>query len=654
MNLHIVIFTLLITAPFCQTLAQPANDNLNNAFDVSNPNPWTSGDAAYTNAGATIDGYGATCVGRVRNVWFKFQATTREMEIKVLTSGSLGTLSHPHLALFNSSGALLSCKYSNNASLVFIQTTTLTVGSWYYFSIDQYSTGTPGTFTVSTTNNIGYDLREKAELISGNDWTSGNAAYTNVGATPDGTPASCVGTARNVWFKFQAATNEIEIKVFTGGSQGTLSNPHLALFNSSGAPLTCKYSNNASLVFIQTTTLTVGSWYYFSVDQYPTGNPGTFTVSTTNNIGYDLREKAKLISGNVWTTGNAAYTNVGATPDGTPASCVGTARNVWFKFQAATNEIEIKVFTGGSQGTLSNPHLALFNSSGAPLNCKYSNNASLVFIQTTTLTVGSWYYFSVDQYPTGNPGTFTVSTTNNIGFDLREKAKLISSDNWSSGDAAYSNVGATPDGTPGTCVGTHRNVWFKFLAATSEIDITLATGGAKGTLTTPNLSLFNAAGNPLQCKYQNAATTLNIYNTSLMIGSWYYISVDLYYDDNAGTFSLAVNNNSGDVSRTFYSIADGSWHNPATWSLTEGGDPSVIYPDKDDIVYVKGNTVDVMLDASCLKLNIELTNVDTCVKVQGSEAALKVQDIVNIIGMNATPTDALKVLNNGRMSVGPN
>ena len=446
----------------------------------------------------------------------------------------------------------------------------------------------------------------------------------------------------------------MEIKLFTSGSQGTLSNPHLALFNSSGAPLNCKYSNNASFVFIQTTTLTVGSWYYFSVDQYPTGTPGTFTLSTNNNIGYDLREKALLISGNAWTSGNAAYTNVGATPDGTPASCVGTVRNVWFKFQAVTNEMEIKLFTSGSQGTLSNPHLALFNSSGAPLNCKYSNNASLVFIQTTTLTVGSWYYFSIDQYPNGNPGTFTVTTTNNIGFDLREKAKLISSNDWYSGDAAYSNVGATPDGTPGNCVGTHRNVWFKFLAATSEIDITLSTGGVKGTLSNPNLSLFNAAGSPLQCRYQNNATTLNIHSTSLVIGSWYYISVDTYYDESVGTFSLAVNNNSGNVSQTFYSIADGSWHNPATWSLTEGGSPSAIYPDKNDIVFVKGNTVDVILDAACTKLNIQLTNIDTCVKIQGPEAALNVKDIVTITGMDAAPADGLKVLNNGRISVGPN
>ncbi|HEY8937840.1 MAG TPA: LamG-like jellyroll fold domain-containing protein, partial [Cyclobacteriaceae bacterium] len=511
---------------------------------LTNIHNWSSSDAAYTNVGATLDQPVAPCGNNpLRNVWFKFQATTNEIQIKLLFGGTKGTINHPVLTLFDASGNVLKCYNDTWGIYSYIQYTSLTLGAMYYFSVDDDTA--PGTFTLEVTDTIGFDLMEKAELLTNiHDWSSADAVYSNVGATLDQPIASCGNNPlRNVWFKFQATTNEIEIKLLFNGIKGTINRPVLTLFDASGHILKCYTDVWSIYSYIQYTALTPGAMYYFSVDDDTA--PGTFTLEVTDTIGFDLKEKAELLTNiHNWSSSDAAYTNAGATFDDLRASCGSLAnQNVWFKFQATTNEIEIKLLFNGTKGTINRPVLTLFDASGHILKCYTDVWSIYSYIQYTALTPGAMYYFSIDDDTA--PGTFTLQVTDTIGFDLKEKAELLTNiHNWSSGDAAYTNVGATFD-TPRASCGSlvNQNVWFKFQATTNKIDIHVLRGGVKGTINQPVIALYDASGNVLNCAKDSGDSGTSIQNTSLSPRAWYYFSID---DDTApGTFTLNIDDGAG-------------------------------------------------------------------------------------------------------------
>src|SRR5258708_6748194 len=142
-----ILFPCLLVFFGFGVLAQPSNDNKTNAIIISNTTSFVSGDAAYTNTGATADGPSNSCGIPQRDVWFKFQASTSEIEIKVLTGGTKGTAIFAALTLFDATGNQIACDFIYGAA-TFLQVANLTAGSWYYFSVDNY-TGAPGTFALA-------------------------------------------------------------------------------------------------------------------------------------------------------------------------------------------------------------------------------------------------------------------------------------------------------------------------------------------------------------------------------------------------------------------------------------------------------------------------------------------------------------------------
>lgn len=103
--------------------------------------------------------------------------------------------------------------------------------------------------------------------------------------------------------------------------------------------------------------------------------------------------------------------------------------------------------------------------------------------------------------------------------------------------------------------------------------------------------------------------------------------------------------------QTFYSIADGNWNVPATWSLTEGGVAASSFPLTNDIVYVKGKNVDIVsTKVTCAKVNIVATNSATLLKIDGLYSGLTVKGEVKVSGLgNTNPTKALTVLNEAQL-----
>lgn len=129
------------------------------------------------------------------------------------------------------------------------------------------------------------------------------------------------------------------------------------------------------------------------------------------NPDYDFFEFAIDVTSRIDSGCNpdAAYTTVGATPDGENAPCFDNPiQNRWFKFQAPGGLINIFVYVGGSEGTQQRSLLTLWDTDGlTELNCTtYYDDTDDLSLFYMPLTPGEWYYFTVDTDQA--PGTFSI------------------------------------------------------------------------------------------------------------------------------------------------------------------------------------------------------------------------------------------------------
>ena len=246
-----------------------------------------------------------------------------------------------------------------------------------------------------------------------------------------------------------------------------------------------------------------------------------------------------------------AYTTVDATPDLNRGSCwnnLGPDNNIWFKFQAVDPLVSVKVDIGSGKGTQTRTQLALWEADGTTqISCnRYLNDGDDVSLNASTLVIGNWYYISVDVQQPSRAGTFTLCIDNPVDYDWFEGAIDVSSIiNSCSADEAYTTVDATPDLNRGSCwnnLGPDNNRWFKFQAVDPLVSVKVDIGSGKGTQTRTQLALWEADGTTqISCnRYLNDGDDVSLNASTLVIGNWYYISVDVQQPSRAGTFTLIL------------------------------------------------------------------------------------------------------------------
>ena len=277
-----------------------------------------------------------------------------------------------------------------------------------------------------------YDFKTGAiELTDISNWCSGDAAYNNIYATSDETPGSCFtdnqGTGlKNVWFKFTATTNYIKARVRTGNVYGSMQRQQISIRNAVGVEVGCaKWIYNQGTIIIETDTLTIGNEYWISVDDDRVS--GSFSLCLDDQVDYNYRAGATLLSDlNNWCSSDAAYNNIFATDDESPGSCwtdnQGTGvKNVWFRFQATTSFIKVKVKTGNIYGNMQRQQFSIWNAAGNEVGCgKWIYNQGTITYQTDTLTIGDWYRISVDDDRVS--GSFTLCVDDQIDYDYQAGA----------------------------------------------------------------------------------------------------------------------------------------------------------------------------------------------------------------------------------------
>jgi len=595
------------------------------AKTLSHISSFCSSPAIYTNAYATADGNDPSCWtgGAGNNVWFKFTATTTDLTFDVKTGGTYGTMRGQQIAVWNEAGDLVKCAESNNyfSGTLSSSIDTLTVGHTYWVSVDDRTTH--GTFSVCISNLVDYDYQKGAITLTNlSNWSSGSAAYANTYDTPDGSVPSCWtgGPGNNVWFKFVATTNSINVDVTTGGADGTMRGQQIALWNANGDEVKCAdaanyYSGELSL---STDTLTIGHTYWISVDDRTTH--GSFTIGVDDTPSYDFRQGAIwLYDLDNWTSSLQAYSNTYATPDETGGSCWtgGVGNNVWFKFVAISGEIDVRALTGTTYGTMRGQQIALWNEAGQQVQCANADNYYSGSLSATidTLTPGHTYYISVDDRTTH--GTFTLYVNNKVGYDFQQGAvELTQLDHWCSASQAYTNRYATEGEDTGGCWinPSHANVWFSFDAIFDTLKVDVSTGSGAGTMSGQEIVVVNANHQEVGCATSaNYFTgTLSLLVDTLTPGHKYWIGVD--DRTNSGTFSLCVNNVS-DVD--YWAIASGNWNVASNWSHSENGPPATTPPSRSNNVHIKGYNITVTDDEQCANLYTEVSGNSTSLTVNG-------------------------------------
>jgi hypothetical protein len=166
---------------------------------------------------------------------------------------------------------------------------------------------------------------------------------------------------------------------------------------------------------------------------------------------YNFKAGARILDDiDNWCSADGAYSTVGATGDELRGSCWNTGPNYnrWFTFQATKSYVTVDVKVGGDEGTMQYPYVAIWDAVNTQLGCAmYTGQYSDIQASATGLTVGTWYYISVDNLnAAGYRGTFTLCVDDTVSNDFKIGAYEISDlDDWCSAEGAYTTLYGTPD-----------------------------------------------------------------------------------------------------------------------------------------------------------------------------------------------------------------
>ncbi len=113
--------------------------------------------------------------------------------------------------------------------------------------------------------------------------------------------------------------------------------------------------------------------------------------------------------------------------------------------------------------------------------------------------------------------------------------------NYCSEDGEFTNIGATPETmVANSCFLNFQNgVWFSFIPREPAVIIKVLGQGLGGTLRNPQIVLYSACGQFLQCSPGKDASTDELTQTGLVIGQRYYIMIESP-EGMEGTFGLCI------------------------------------------------------------------------------------------------------------------
>jgi hypothetical protein len=562
-----IIFCLILSSVLAN--AQPVNDNALNAIDVTGlvNTVGCSADAAYTTLGATLDKNTGLCWNTAggTNVWFWFTAPTDQVTVRINTGVPEGTIRYPYVALWDTDTlSQLACeRYTSQYSDLEMSYVGLTPGNRYFISVDNNSGSAAyrGTFKICMDSSASNDFVEGAIFVDSlMNTCSPDASYDTRFATNDAPDGSCWNTTggSDRWFAFVATTSQAKIELKTGAPEGSLRYPYIALWNSDqSSQIGCQtYTGQYSDLTMNVVGLIPGDTFYIQVDNHngSINYRGTFALCLSDSTDHDFVQNAIFVDSLMNTCSpNASYTTVQKTKDETPGSCWNTlgGSNVWFAFVATTTQAKIELKTGAPEGSLRYPYIALWSSDlSTQVGCqRYTSQYSDLTMNVVGLTPGDTFYIEVDNHngSANYRGTFMLCFSDITDHDFVANAIFVDSlMNTCSPNASYSTVQKTKDENPGSCWNTAggSNVWFAFVATTTQVKIEVKTEAPEGSIRYPYVALWNSdLSTEVGCqRYTSQYSDLTMNVVGLTPGDTFYIEVDNHNGsiNYRGTFMLCL------------------------------------------------------------------------------------------------------------------
>ncbi len=233
---------------------------------------------------------------------------------------------------------------------------------------------------------------------------------------------------------------------------------------------------------------------------------------------------------------------------------------MWYKFTATQNVHTITL--GGLGAGFTSPEIQLYSDAPGSLTSLQCTVATS--LTNSSLTIGTTYYVRVSNVSASAPSataTFTICVTYPPPNDDCTNATYLYS-NTSCSNTASTLAGATPSvGIPLGCgsAGTDYDVWFTFVAASTQETVTLS--GMTG-IATPAVQLYSGACGGL---ISVACGTTSLTATGLSVGSTYYVRVSNVGGGatGSGNFNICVTHPAPsipniDYSRSYINVTTGA------------------------------------------------------------------------------------------------
>ncbi len=474
----------------CVALPAPplANDNCANATLLTVDSICTP--VSGTVAGATQSVPADSCAGFASpgafDVWYKFVATATNTVIKVQ-----GALSFDAVLILKDScnGNVINCSdHTYSGGVEVINDSSLVIGNTYYIRVYHYGSAIPSTPDFDICVSLPappplYDNCANAQLLT-IDSVCNYIQGTVDGSTQSGPADSCSSfasqTAYDVWYKFVAGVNDVDIKV-----KGSSSFDPVVILKDScgGSTINCAdLTGSGGTETITTNGLTPGNTYYIRVYDYGNAIPETpefeicIALPPPPPVNDECINAIALAVDSVcnYTQGSV----LGATQSGPADSCntyaSSSANDVWYKFIATATNNTISV-----QGSSSfDPVIILKDScNGSVIGCADNNySGGLEVITSNGLTIGNTYYVRVYHYGTLPPATTDFDICISIpplppANDDCANAIILTADsscNSIPGTVFASTQSASADSCNGYYSSAAYDVWYKFVAVSNS------------------------------------------------------------------------------------------------------------------------------------------------------------------------------------------
>jgi hypothetical protein len=237
------------------------------------------------------------------------------------------------------------------------------------------------------------------------------------------------------------------------------------------------------------------------------------------------------------TTGNLQKATSASADGATSGSCGGataaTTFDVWFKFTASstTQAITIQNLGANLNGSFT-PYVELLSGTCGSFSVVSCTTVSTdpITVVATTLTPTTTYYIRVytTTQGTANPATkwdFSICVQGPPANDDCAGAVALTPALSCTTTATTLNLATATTGLPAGCesVGTHYDVWYKFVAAQSTQTISISSLGTN--FTNPEIQIYSSTAGACPPVTSLFCGTTNVTATGLTTGNTYFVRV---------------------------------------------------------------------------------------------------------------------------------